>query len=392
MKISRGRKEPFKDNFGGVKAVFLFNYSPTVAEQQTGRYGLSVISYPLTQVYRYEVRNGTFSEDRGQELGEWSQTFSGTLPIQSVEDANELRKLSGIEIGLITLGYNGQYRLMGAFNGCRLTNAATSSGGGASDLNGYNITVTAKERHKSPEILDFANSGFYQEGQDILRPIPISDFISYWNFDSNTNDSIGSNNGIATSISYISGLIGNAADFNGISSRVIVNNDSSLNFGDGISDIDFSWITLVKFDALGSFPRIYEKDNSGNAVYRATVDSSNNKFLSQNFDNSTSSQVNCLSDDVIPLNNWVVLTTTYDSATKTLTNYIDNSNLGTATILPNYVAMESSLGDLYIGSNSNFGNYLNGQINAMAIVNKKITPEQVSWAVNKFLVDNEHLI
>jgi hypothetical protein len=162
MKIYRGRKEPCKDNFGGVKAVFLFNYSPTVADQQTGRYGLSVLSYPLTQVYRYEVRNGTFSEDRGQDLGEWSQTFSGTLPIQSVEDTNELQKLSGIEIGLITLGYNGQYRLMGAFNGCRLTNVATSSGGGASDLNGYNITVTAKERYKSPEILNFAASGFFE--------------------------------------------------------------------------------------------------------------------------------------------------------------------------------------------------------------------------------------
>ena len=160
MRISRGRLEPCNDNFGGIKSIFLFSYSPTVADQLTGRYGVSLISYPITTIYKYEVLNASFTENRGEQLGEWSQSLSATLPIQSVADAVELEKLIGIEIGVIILNRDGRYRLMGAFNGCNVSQYSTESGGGGSDLNGYTISIEASERYKSPEILNFDASGF----------------------------------------------------------------------------------------------------------------------------------------------------------------------------------------------------------------------------------------
>jgi len=160
MRISRGRLEPCNDNFGGIKSIFIFSYLPTVADQLRGRYGVSLISYPSTRVYKYEVLNASFTENRGEQLGEWSQSLSATLPIQSVADAVELEKLIGIELGVIILNRDGRYRLMGAFNGCNVSQYSTESGGGGSDLNGYTISIEASERYKSPEVLNFDASGF----------------------------------------------------------------------------------------------------------------------------------------------------------------------------------------------------------------------------------------
>lgn len=44
-----------------------------------------------------------------------------------------------------------------------------------------------------------------------------TNLISYYKLDSNSNDSVGTNNGTDTNVSYISGKIGNAGSFNGTS-------------------------------------------------------------------------------------------------------------------------------------------------------------------------------
>lgn len=47
--------------------------------------------------------------------------------------------------------------------------------------------------------------------------------ISYYKLDSNSNDSVGTNNGTDTSVSYVAGKIGNAASFNGSTSTILAN-------------------------------------------------------------------------------------------------------------------------------------------------------------------------
>lgn len=48
--------------------------------------------------------------------------------------------------------------------------------------------------------------------------------IHHWKFDGNSNDSVGGNNGTDTSISYVTGKIGQAASFNGTTSEISLSN------------------------------------------------------------------------------------------------------------------------------------------------------------------------
>ena len=54
----------------------------------------------------------------------------------------------------------------------------------------------------------------------VVDPIPIGNLVSYYNFNNNVDDSKGSNDGTPTDITYVTGKSGQAADFNGSSSRV----------------------------------------------------------------------------------------------------------------------------------------------------------------------------
>ena len=160
MRIFRGRLEPCKDNLGGIKEVYLFSYDYDKAKLATGKRGVSITSYPSTIIFKYDVKDGNFTENRSDELGDWSQDLSFTLHNQNALDSFEIEKLMRLELGVIILEWSGVYRLIGAENGCNIDSSKVSSGGGHADFNGYNIAISGKERYKSPQIVDFANSGF----------------------------------------------------------------------------------------------------------------------------------------------------------------------------------------------------------------------------------------
>lgn len=160
MRIFRGRTEPCKDGLGGVKRVYLFKYSQEVARQARGQRGVSLTSYPPTLVYAYNVQASSFSENRAQDLGDWSQSFSATLTKQTLSDTIEIETLIGIELGLIIEGWDGLFRLVGAENGCRIESATAATGGAKNDLNGYTISIEANERYKSLLFTDLVAAGF----------------------------------------------------------------------------------------------------------------------------------------------------------------------------------------------------------------------------------------
>lgn len=56
-----------------------------------------------------------------------------------------------------------------------------------------------------------------------------SDAGAYYRFSGNSNDSVNSNNGTDTDISYVSGKYGQAADFNGTTSKITVTAGTDIN-------------------------------------------------------------------------------------------------------------------------------------------------------------------
>lgn len=236
----------------------------------------------------------------------------------------------------------------------------------------------------------------YMLGRKRGATIDASDFISYWKFDGNANDSVGTNNGTATNVTYPTGLIGNCADFSGFSTaRVVVPDSNDLSFGNGMMDIDFSTITLIKFNDLLSFPRVMHKMNTNDtdSEYRILVENTG-KVQIAIFDSSSGGFIRTRNTKILTESTWYVFTTTYKASTKELKFYVDNEiTLDQLTGNP-YTAMENGTGDLYIGQRPSAieGNDLNGQINALSFLNVELTSDQVEFVVNKLKVENQHLI
>lgn len=228
----------------------------------------------------------------------------------------------------------------------------------------------------------------------ISEVIPLQNFISYWKFDGNANDSIGNNDGIDTNVSYVRGLIGNTVNFAQVSSSIIVPDSDTLSFGNGVSDVDFSTIMLIKFNDLANNPRLFIKVNVDSSNYEYVFIVLSNKIRIALQDPSQSANIATENTEIINLSEWYVLTTTYQASTKTLKLYIDNNVINIALSTGTYVAMENGNASLHIGYDPRgpTTNTLNGQINAFSFLNVELTPEQVAYAVNRFKVQNQHLI
>jgi hypothetical protein len=95
------------------------------------------------------------------------------------------------------------------------------------------------------KVLDFAGTALFardmvdsnivtgvrnQSGTIISTP-PLSGLVAWWKGQNNAFDSIGTNNGITTAITYANGEVGHAFDFNGSGSFVRVPASPSLNVG-----------------------------------------------------------------------------------------------------------------------------------------------------------------
>ena len=106
--------------------------------------------------------------------------------------------------------------------------------------------------------------------------------ISYWDFDSNSNDQVGSNNGTPTTISYNSGKISNAAEFTSTSSRIVVNDSDTLTFNDG-SDLPFSVSLWIKFDTIKN-TNFFDKRSAAGSEYQVYYNSSTGKLYFRLFD------------------------------------------------------------------------------------------------------------
>ena len=100
-----------------------------------------------------------------------------------------------------------------------------------------------------------------------VNQIPLSDFVSYYEFNNNANDTIGANNGTPTSLTYESGLVGNRGVFNGTSSKIDIADSNSLSFTDGVNDKPFAISLLVTFDTLSDSSSLFTKYSLTNGSF-----------------------------------------------------------------------------------------------------------------------------
>jgi hypothetical protein len=154
--IQRGYTESCKDFQGGIDKVYLFPYVKYgVADITFGGFSKgqnpnaqNITSFPNTTIYEYEAVNISYTENATITSGgiEWAQDLSFTLP-RSFEALNAF-KLMYQDYCAIILDRNGNYRIIGLWNGGEVTiNAGT--GGEKNAMNGSTISLKAREDNQA---------------------------------------------------------------------------------------------------------------------------------------------------------------------------------------------------------------------------------------------------
>jgi hypothetical protein len=158
--ITQGYSRKCKDSIGGLNEVYLFPFVK-YSRSQIITNGINLVTFPNTLIYRYHFLGDTgFNEstevDAGGKL--FNQTIS--LTFQSSNDFVEMQKLLKQDYRIIIKDKNGNYRILGLFNGCIANDLRYTTGSGKSDLNGFTISFEAKEEKTAHFINDLENAGF----------------------------------------------------------------------------------------------------------------------------------------------------------------------------------------------------------------------------------------
>lgn len=148
--ISYGRIEACKSNVGGLRNMFIANYLPDFIENATiVSDEITAVTTPVN-VFKFELRgdNNTFEEanenSRDNGTSFWTQTANIAIKKQDNLSQVQLKLLSYGRPHVILEDYNGNFRVIGAQNGCEIS-VSSATGGAMGDMNGYNLAIEGKE-------------------------------------------------------------------------------------------------------------------------------------------------------------------------------------------------------------------------------------------------------
>jgi len=148
--ISYGRNEACKSNVGGLRNMFIANYQSDFIENAT------IVAEEITALtaavdtFKFELRgdNNTFEEtnenSRDNGTSFWTQTANVSLKKQDNLSQVQLKLLSYGRPHVILEDYNGNFRVLGAQNGCEIS-VGSATGGAMGDMNGYTLAIEGKE-------------------------------------------------------------------------------------------------------------------------------------------------------------------------------------------------------------------------------------------------------
>lgn len=215
----------------------------------------------------------------------------------------------------------------------------------------------------------------------------IPNIISYWNFDTNFDDIVGTNNGTGTAETTIvsGGIVNDCLDNTGSGNPVIVVNDNdNLSFGNGTTDSPFSVSCWFNYDVLTN-SWLFSKRNSADQEYQIRQFSGTLAMIL--FSQNNLSNIIRVTHNFNPvINTWYHAVFTYNgnSAQSGLKMYIDGLQVGTTTGSGTYIAMDNTTSELAISSSRGFGNFpINGQMDEVAIFDKELTALEVTELYNR---------
>lgn len=209
-----------------------------------------------------------------------------------------------------------------------------------------------------------------------------TNLVAYYKLDGNSNDSVGSNNGSDTGITYGSsyGKIGQGALFNGTSSKIVIGTSSTFNFERTDSFSISAWVNTTTFN---NGPILSKLVNSGSYNgYEVLVVGGNIVFLMNNTDPSNGISVSATSN-TMSTGSWYHVVVTYSgtSLASGVKMYVNGSLCSQSVNFDNLSASILSSVAPQIGARPS-GNVTNGDLDEIGIWSRALSADEVSQLYN----------
>lgn len=160
------------NGLSGVKRLYLFSYVK-YSRSQIGLNNNVVLAFPTTNIYEFStVGDVDFSESTQEDDG--GKYYEISLSFKT-NNFDEVLKLKNKDIRAIVLDNNGNYRMLGNYNGLTCETFRKTTGVSKTDFNGFEFSFSGKEQReaffiKDLEVITGAGSDNYllQENGDYL--------------------------------------------------------------------------------------------------------------------------------------------------------------------------------------------------------------------------------
>lgn len=180
--LTSGRREPCKNNLGGLRKLFLMEYVEYPTRLMVGRKTMKLTSFPPTLIFEFEGNQKNANENYVE--GAYEQSISFTMSQQDVDTLQNVSLLMNKRLRAITVDWKAKNKVYGLVGGLDVEVMA-KSGNGKADFNGYQVTLKGMEQYQAPFVDFLEDSGFFTEGvltgcllSSSGRPSSLGDLVS----------------------------------------------------------------------------------------------------------------------------------------------------------------------------------------------------------------------
>lgn len=148
--VTKGRSLPCKSSVGGLKNVYILDYSSAIAALSDSSGTITLPSDGSAEFFKYEIKGNssletavTSSRENGTTF--YETTLNITLTTIDVATQEEIKLLNRGRAHYVVEDYNGNYFLIGKNNGAEINSGTIVSGAAMGDLSGFTLVASAQE-------------------------------------------------------------------------------------------------------------------------------------------------------------------------------------------------------------------------------------------------------
>jgi len=148
--VTKGRSLPCKSSVGGLKNVYILDYSPAIAALSDSSGTITLPSDGSAEFFKYEIKGNssletavTSSRENGTTF--YETTLNLTLTTIDVATQEEIKLLNRGRAHYVVEDYNGNYFLISKDNGAEINSGTIVTGAAMGDLSGFTLVASAQE-------------------------------------------------------------------------------------------------------------------------------------------------------------------------------------------------------------------------------------------------------